>query len=342
LAKFAKIVAMIIFGAIILQTIGIDARAASITLQITSDNLDALIDYPETAYSGENLLWSYGQTLDANHKIDNEGYIQLADDNGNYWGECVSACKALAKSDATTSQWKSGTQAVAGSVSSGTVIATFSGSIGGFISGNDHAVIFKDYVYDDQKQLIGIEVWDQRWPSDNRVLRKHKIFRIGAGVNNADNYYTVLVPVSTHAIENKAETNVRKELDKLKEEMNSFIALSKIFTGSSGQASAPALNFNYQTIGAKYCTSGSEASDYMASNGITESGMQEALYMISYLGLERTGFCIVLMDYTYSAFGTVDSMKYPIVCNENGEPYWQSWQLYEKLNQLLSPNSREE
>jgi len=341
LTKIAKIVTIIILGAMAPQLIGIGVATTSTTLQITPSNLEVLMGYPEEAYSGENLLWSYGQNLDANYKReDDQGFTQLADNGGNYWGECVSACKALAKNDAATSQWRSGMQVVAGGVSSGTVIARFSGSNGGFVSGIDHAVIFKGYVYDNQQNLIGIEVWDQRWPPENYVLRKHKISRSGNGVSNADNYYTVMVPVSPHSIEIKAESNVRNELGKLEEEMASFTSFSTLITGPAGQSSAPAISFSYQIKGTKFCTSSSEASDYMASHGITESGMQDALYTISYLGLERTGFCIVLMDYTYSAFGTIDSMKYPLVCNENGDPIWQSWQLYEKLNELLSSFSR--
>lgn len=137
-------------------------------------------------------------------------------------------------------------------------------------------------------------------------------------------------------VEENAKTNVNNELDRLEKAMSSYMSLSTLFTGSSRQSSAPALSFNYQTVGAKYCQSGADASDYMTSCGISESGIQDALYVISHLGLERTGFCIVIVDYSYSAFGTVESMKYPIVCNEKGEPYWQSWQLYGKLSQLLN------
>lgn len=142
--------------------------------------------------------------------------------------------------------------------------------------------------------------------------------------------------LQTNTIEKKAETNVKNELDKIKAAMDSYTSLSKLFTVSPGQSSTSVLSFNYQTAGAKYCTSIAEASNYMASCGVEESGIQEAGYVISSLGLERTGFCIVLVNYTYSAFGTVESMKIPIVCNENGDPYWQSWQLYGKLNQILS------
>jgi len=143
--------------------------------------------YPADAYSGGKLLWSYGQSLDATYKRFSGVYTQLDDNFGtsNLWGQCVSAVKALAKSNVPTSQWKKGDQVVNGGVSSGTVCATFSGSGGTFISGSDHVVIFKAPISN------GIEVWDQNWYP--LVVGKHTISRSGSGVVNANNYYTVLV-----------------------------------------------------------------------------------------------------------------------------------------------------
>lgn len=131
-----------------------------------------------------------------------------------------------------------------------------------------------------------------------------------------------------------AITNVKNELDKIKMTMDAYTYGSPLFFGSSGQSSTPAISFDYYIIGAEHCTSNSEASKYMTSNNVQDGVIQETLSIISYLGFARTGFCIVLIDYKYTALGVPVSMRYPIVCNEKGEPYWQSWQLYGKFNQL--------
>jgi len=195
---------IVLLGAITLLMIGIGTPANAITLQITSGNLDTLTGYPDDAYSGGKLLWSSGQNIDGDYKksfsldaLANQGYTQFTDNSGtdSLWGECVSACKALARSDASTSDWSCGDLVVNGGVSSGTVIATFGPS--GTYSYDGHAAIFKDYVYDEHGSIIGIEVWDQNWYTVDGmgVFGKHTISgKSGSGVTNANNYYTVLVP----------------------------------------------------------------------------------------------------------------------------------------------------
>lgn len=136
-------------------------------------------------------------------------------------------------------------------------------------------------------------------------------------------------------IEQKAKTNINNELDKLKISIDSYKSLLASLGGSSGQSATPDFEFSYQITGAKFCTNKAEASSYMASMGFQDIEQQLPLSVIDTLGLERSGFCIVVIDYTYTGFGTVTTMKYPIVCNELGEPYWQSWQLYGMLNQLI-------
>jgi len=131
-----------------------------------------------------------------------------------------------------------------------------------------------------------------------------------------------------------AITNIKNELDRIMKTMDAYKYGSPLFTGSSGQSSTPTISFDYHIVGAEHCTSSSEASKYMASNNVQDGVIQETISIISYLGFARTGFCIVLIDYKYTAFGIPVSMRYPIVCNEKGEPYWQSWQLYGKFNQL--------
>lgn len=201
MVKSGELATILLLGAITLLAIGIPANAFA--LQTTSDNLHILIGYSDDAYSEGKLLWSSGQSLDANFKksfsndaLTNQGYTQLTDNSGtdNLWGECVSACKALAKSDASTSDWSRGDLVVNGDISSGTIIATFGPSE--TYSYDGHAAIFNDYIYNELGDIIGIVVWDQNWYTADGmgVFGKHEISRkIDDGVNNANNYYTVLV-----------------------------------------------------------------------------------------------------------------------------------------------------
>jgi hypothetical protein len=73
-----------------------------------------------------------------------------------------------------------------GSVTPGTVIATFTDNNGTrFLSGTDHTAIFKG------PTTNGFEVWDQNWTQ--RVFGKHFIYASGSGTSNANNYYVVQI-----------------------------------------------------------------------------------------------------------------------------------------------------
>ncbi len=167
---------------------------ASTELQITDDNWWSLLWIQEGEYSNGKLLWVwYGYGLDATYERNWYGYIQHADNYGNYWGECVSSCKALSNDNTGTWNWDKGRRIVNGGVPSGTVIATFFGS-GGTYSG--HSAILKAYIRNGGGSIIGFEVWDQNWYQVNGmgVFGKHNIYRTGSGVTDADNYYVVEIP----------------------------------------------------------------------------------------------------------------------------------------------------
>lgn len=161
-------------------------EAATYTeLRITGGNSYVLWSFPEWAYSGGKLLWFFGQNLDATKERNWNGYTQHADNYGNYWGQCVSAVKALSKNNLPTSSWVKGRRVIGGCVSPGTVIATF--DLSGRYSG--HCAIMNAYTAD------GIQVWDQNWYQMNGmgVFGKHRISVSGSGVTDADNYYVVIV-----------------------------------------------------------------------------------------------------------------------------------------------------
>lgn len=166
--------------------------SASTPLTITGSNLLTLNGYPGYAYhNGGYLYWSFGQSLSATYKRGCGSDTQFADNYGNYWGECVSAVKALSGSNVATPDWVQGSQVTSGGVSAGTAIATFPG---GSYSG--HAAIFKGYTYDGGT-INGIQVWDQNWTMDGSTLHlfgTHTLSRSSSGfLSDADNYYVVEV-----------------------------------------------------------------------------------------------------------------------------------------------------
>lgn len=190
---------------------GIPASATA--LKITDNNLNLLQGYPDQAYvdnppgtvAGKLLLWSYGSNLDVIFKQpyppENPIYTQLNENRGsNLWGQCVSACRALSKSYAKTTDWSKGQQVITGGVARGTIIATFSGNVF-----NGHCAIFRDYVYEDG-EISGFEVWDSNYftpygygsgDRDDGVLAKHTFHRSTQqnphyGIDDAANYFTVV------------------------------------------------------------------------------------------------------------------------------------------------------
>jgi len=117
--------------------------------------------------------------------------VEVADNGGSFWGECVSLVKAATKSNVVTGDWRPGANVFAGlpdhGLPSGTALATFPG---GRYSG--HTVIFLSYVRANG-HVTGMRVADQNW--NGRTVKRHVIHReSGSSVANANNYFAVLVP----------------------------------------------------------------------------------------------------------------------------------------------------
>jgi len=176
-------------------------------LRITDYNLNSLQNWGTwTSYgSGELLVWGgYPSIIDVTcQKLKMVGTIRAVsvDDNqctGWYYGHCVSLVKALSKSNVPTTSkdnnhWTKGVKVMSYNlIASGTAIATFDSN--GVYSG--HAAIFRDYTYSNG-QRNGILVWDQNYVA-SKVVGRHSIKSKGTTYptdpNNADNYYTVMVP----------------------------------------------------------------------------------------------------------------------------------------------------
>lgn len=181
-----------------LIVVGIGTPVTATTdLHITSSNLYTLIGYSDyVAYSGNMLLWSYGQNLYATNEQSIGSYTQHADNDGFFWGECVSSVKALSNSNVPTANWSRGSLVVNGGVSQGTTIAKFESNGGYSQFGEGHAAIFRSYVYDGGGSIIGFKVWDQNWykVSGYGVFATHTFLRSGSGNADADNYYVIQIP----------------------------------------------------------------------------------------------------------------------------------------------------
>lgn len=151
--------------------------------------------------NAELLGWTAGQRLDANYKnlkwVGNIQATTVADNQGYYWGECVSLPKALSKSNVpttstTNNKWTRGRQVMGGNVAQGTVIAKFNAD-GTYdsLGGTGHAAIFD--VYLQGQGPAGFRVWDQNFVYPGAIGR-HLLYPSGTGVYNANNYYVVQVP----------------------------------------------------------------------------------------------------------------------------------------------------
>ncbi len=199
-----KIKILAVLGLLIVAIFAMVPNAsATKELRITDYNLEVLRNKAAwTPYSyGQLMLWP--NSLDAKYQYKKMvGSISAVTVNDNYnsnglLGECVSLAKALSKNNVQTKYWKSGvTLFTYNLIAPGTVIATFGGSGGGYYG---HTAIFTgEYTYSNGKR-DGIMVWDQNYlPNKFGVIARHSIKAKGTtyptDVNNANNYYTVVVP----------------------------------------------------------------------------------------------------------------------------------------------------
>ncbi|MBE9591856.1 MAG: hypothetical protein IMF19_00100 [Proteobacteria bacterium] len=101
------------------------------------------------------------------------------------------------------------------------------------------------------------------------------------------------------------------------------------------------VKFEYHVLSARFCNNIAEAETYMNSGGIESADMSDALELVGELELAKTGFCIVIVDYSFIGFGEYESGKYPIVCNEKGDPFWESWQFYEMIKEEIERGYKE-
>ncbi|RJS79294.1 hypothetical protein CW713_08545 [Methanophagales archaeon] len=143
--------------------------------------------------------------------------------------------------------------------------------------------------------------------------------------------------------EQKAIENVERALGALSSMANAYSEFMKFIWEASGvePSEYPEVKFNYHVLSSKFCENVDEAQTYMSSNGIESTDMNDALDLVKELELEKEGFCIVIVDYSFTGFGEKESGRYPIVCNEKGDPFWESWQFYENIKKEIEEAYKE-
>jgi hypothetical protein len=136
-------------------------------------------------------------------------------------------------------------------------------------------------------------------------------------------------------IEYISERKISLALDDFISSIELYLGFVGLLLQLSGDAQTVPTQFSYHLDGAKFCLSQEEARGFMAEKGISEQYIQDALEEVSSLGLEKLGFSIVIVDYTYTEDGEVHTDRSPVICNELGDPSWDSWQFYEQNYGLL-------
>ncbi len=170
-------------------------------------------------YKGDLLKWGYSGSLDTNpnyrRSLSINSYwgtitgVNMADPNGNLYGECVSFVKSVAHNNVVTANggWMWGRNVIKSvqtqPIARGTAIATFMSNgnydSDGTVTGNNHVAIFDRYNYVNGV-LKGIMVWDQNYvygcvyPCGKGLIGYHEIPIANTGkMTDAAAYYVVTV-----------------------------------------------------------------------------------------------------------------------------------------------------
>ena len=149
------------------------------------------------------------------------------------------------------------------------------------------------------------------------------------------NFFRDLVS-KDESVEEKAIKEVKKDLDMLSKSLNLISELQESFYESSGEEIPEEylqFEFKYSIQGARSFYSIKDARNYMCSMDIRECDMDDVFTVVAELDLEQSGFCIVIVDYYAVIADDVEEGRYPVVCDEKGNPFWKSWHLYEEIEE---------
>ena len=150
-------------------------------------------------------------------------------------------------------------------------------------------------------------------------------------------FFRNLISSEDESIEEKALREVKEDLDMLSSWTKLVSKLGRSAPGISEEDIPKedlTFEFTYEILGAKFLHRLSDARTYMKSMGIEDYDMEDAAGLVTELDLEQSGFCIVIVEFRAIIAGNEEEGRYPIVCDEEGSPFWKSWHLYERIKEI--------
>ena len=166
------------------------------------------------------------------------------------------------------------------------------------------------------------------------------------------NFFTETVPTffrnsppsDEESVEEEAKRKVKKDLDMLSSSLNFISELQKSFYESSEEEISDEylqFEFKYTIQGAKFLQDMNDAKSYMNAMDIGSYDINDAISTVTEFGLEQSGFCIVIVDFYVNIAGDVEERRYPVVCDEKGNPFWENWHLYEYIEEIYEETKQE-
>jgi len=243
----------------------------------------------------------------------------------------------LGEGDEITFTWKVPSEAIAGRYNAATAIWE---------------------CYDPEKDIMTGALYDEEWEYDIfEVVGDHEmpwtdfdaIFALISDFFKAiiDALNEIVTSLNEKTIsvppEQKAKQNVEEYLDTLSSMADAYSEFIKLIyeTSEVEPPEGSEVKFNYHVLSSKFCKNVDEARTYMSSEGIMSTDIRDALELVTELEFEKNGFCIVIVDYSFTSFGEGESGRHPIICNEKGDPSWESWQFYENIKKEIEESYEE-
>lgn len=137
-------------------------------------------------------------------------------------------------------------------------------------------------------------------------------------------------------IELISRTKVSQSLNEFMELIDLYNSMMALFIGLLDGEFPSISDFQYTIKDARFLHDIEEAKAFMAGVGISQNYQEDAIELISDLSLNTSGFCIVIVEYSYVEGEISKRDIEPLVCNELGDPYYNSWQFYESYSAELS------
>ncbi|NYT01442.1 MAG: hypothetical protein GKC10_01620 [Methanosarcinales archaeon] len=145
------------------------------------------------------------------------------------------------------------------------------------------------------------------------------------------------INLDPRTLEYISQRKVEKEMELFIESIDYYFQFLGFLSSLMGQQIDVPRDFTYQVEQTRFCSTREQAQSFMAGQGLPASCSEDALEVIDLLGLQGLGFSVVVLSYSFADSSGQQSDRVPIVCNELGDPYWESWQYYNQvIDELVS------